>query len=185
MITAGQAQILGYNKYSIGVSIVISQRKISTEFIEMALLAYVYVLAAFCIASSLQTEYIKCSSGEPAPLNLRIEGCEKLPCNLVRGTNLKAQWDFAVTSNTANLKPRVRVTVFGVTSDYDYPHPDACKDLVNGECPLEKGEEVTYSLSMPILKIYPAIRLDIEFALVDDNKKSQVCFKIDGKVVAN
>ncbi|XP_015179260.1 PREDICTED: protein NPC2 homolog [Polistes dominula] len=151
----------------------------------MALLTYVYVLAAFCIASSMQSEYLKCSSGEPEPLALRIEGCDKLPCSLVRGTNLKAQWDFKVTSNTANLKPRVRVTVLGVTTDYNYPYPNACKDLVNGECPLEKGEEVTYSLSMPILKVYPILKLDIEFALVDDRNEAQVCFKINGKVVAN
>ncbi|XP_014605049.1 PREDICTED: protein NPC2 homolog [Polistes canadensis] len=149
----------------------------------MALLAYVYVLAAFCIASSIQTEYIKCASGEPEPLALRIEGCDKLPCSLVRGTNLKAQWEFTAASNAAKLTPRVRVTVFGVTTDYDYPHKDACKDLVNGECPLEKGEEVTYSLSMPILKAYPRLSLVIEFALVDENKKSHVCFAIDGKVI--
>ncbi|XP_043681498.1 NPC intracellular cholesterol transporter 2 homolog a-like [Vespula pensylvanica] len=149
----------------------------------MALLACVYVLAAFCIASSMQTEYYKCEGGLPEPKNLNIEGCDKLPCSLVRGTDLKAHWDFAVTANTATLKPRVIVTVFGVTTEYDYPRPDACKDLVNGECPLEKGEEVTYSLLMPILKIYPNIRLGIEFSLIDENKNAQVCFKIDGKVV--
>ncbi|XP_047366452.1 NPC intracellular cholesterol transporter 2-like [Vespa velutina] len=151
----------------------------------MALLSFVYILLAFYIGSSVQTEYRKCEGGLPEPNELRIKGCDKLPCSFVKGTDLKAQWDFTVTADTAVLKPQVKVTVLGITTEYEYPRPDGCKDLINGECPLEKGELVTYTLSMPILKIYPNIRLDIEFSLLDENKNSQVCFVIEGKVKSN
>ncbi|KAK2579049.1 hypothetical protein KPH14_002842 [Odynerus spinipes] len=140
----------------------------------MALLACVYLLAAFCIALSAQsTPFFKCTDGTPAPLDLRIKGCNSLPCPLIRGTDLTAEWDFEVTANTETLKPRVKVTLFGVTTEYPYPHQNACNDLTNGECPLEKGEEITYALKMPILKGYPLLTLNIEFALVDENENSQ------------
>ncbi|XP_035736657.1 NPC intracellular cholesterol transporter 2 homolog a-like [Vespa mandarinia] len=151
----------------------------------MALLTFVYILLAFYIGSSVQTEYRKCEGGLPEPSNLKIEGCDKLPCLFVKGTDLKAQWDFVVTADTATLKPQVKLTVLGITTDFEYPHPDACEDLINSECPLEKGELVTYALTMSILKSYPNIRLEVEFSLLDENKNAQVCFIIEGKIKPN
>lgn len=81
------------------------------------------------------------------------------------------------------LKTRVMVTVFGNKTPYPYPQPDACKSLAKGECPLEKGDELTYELRMPISINYPPISLSIEFALVDENANVQVCFEIDAQVV--
>ncbi|KAG7202621.1 hypothetical protein KM043_009806 [Ampulex compressa] len=141
-----------------------------------------FVLAAFCFAASHQsTPFTPCESG-PVPLDLRIDGCTAQPCPLYKGTNLTAQWDFTVVSNTAALKPRVVATVMGARVNYPFPQKNACTTLVNGECPLDKDEEVTYALTMPILKYYPSIPLNIEFALLGDDGKEQVCFKVDAKV---
>lgn len=150
----------------------------------MALLSCVYVLAAFCIALSVQsTPFYKCDDGSPAPLELRVKGCDTLPCKMVRGTDFVADWDFEVTENTKSLKPQVKVYLWGITTDYPFPRQDACSDLTNGECPLDQGEEVTYALKMPILPGYPLLKLGVEFALVDEHGNSQVCLKIDGQVV--
>lgn len=87
-------------------------------------------------------------------------------------------------SDVDKLETRVRVKIGGNTINYPYPQPDACKSLSNGECPLEKGDEATYNLRMPISKGYPSVNLNIEFALVDEKNKIQVCFKLDCKVVS-
>ena len=54
---------------------------------------------------------------------------------------------------------------------------------MDSECPLDEGEEVTYGLKMPILKVYPKVSLLLEFALIDSHNNVHSCFKINAKVV--
>ena len=148
----------------------------------MAFITYVYVLAAFCVANSFQTQVLNCD-GQPAAQNVQITGCSSLPCSFKRGSNVQADISFVVTENTKSLKPVVDV-MFGTTHvKYPLPQQDACKGLTNAECPLEKGQHVTYKLQMPIEKFYPKISLTIQLALVDQNDKTQMCVKIPSKVV--
>lgn len=148
----------------------------------MRVFAFACTIAAFCVATSLQdTPYNRCDDG-PSPVELRIDGCSSSPCTILKGTTLTAQWDFTANADADSLKPRVRVTLMGSTIDYPYPEQDACKSLINGECPLKKNAEATYNLEMPIAKSLPSINLNIEFALLDENKNVQVCFSVDAKV---
>lgn len=75
------------------------------------------------------------------------------------------------------------VTLMGVKINYPYPEKDACKSLKNGKCPLKKDEKATYNLEMPIDKSLPSVSLNIEFALVDENTNTQVCFNMDCEVI--
>lgn len=70
----------------------------------------------------------------------------------------------------------------GSTVEFPYPEQDACKSLTKGECPLEKGDEATYSLDMPIPDNIPSVRVNIEFALLDELKNIHVCFKLDARI---
>ena len=36
--------------------------------------------------------------------------------------------------------------------------PDACRDMTEGDCPVEEGELIEYSVEMPILDSYPAVK---------------------------
>lgn len=58
----------------------------------LTLVIAVYVFAVLFIANSMQA-YVPCD-GKPAPTNVKILGCDTLPCNLVRGTNVEANVDF-------------------------------------------------------------------------------------------
>ncbi|XP_031825466.1 NPC intracellular cholesterol transporter 2 [Nomia melanderi] len=148
----------------------------------MAIITYVYLVAAFLIADSFQSEFLTCS-GQPAPKNVNIVGCNKLPCDLKRGTFADAAIDFTVLASTKTLRPVVDVQIGNAHSPYPLPEQNACKSLANGECPLDKGEVVTYKLKMPIEKIYPKIFLTIQLSLVDEHNNPQVCLKIPGQVV--
>jgi len=86
-------------------------------------------------------------------------------------------------ADAETLTPRVRVNIFGITINYPYPERDGCKSLTNGECPLDEGDRATYNLRMPIDANYPSVKLNIEFALVDENKNVQVCFNVDAEVI--
>ncbi|XP_011159463.1 NPC intracellular cholesterol transporter 2 [Solenopsis invicta] len=148
----------------------------------MKVFSFVYVIFAICIAASLQdTSFFPCDDG-PVPKWLRVDGCDSPPCDFVRNTDLIAQWGFEANADAESLKPRVKVTLEGYTFDYPYPEKDACKSLVDSECPLSEGDEATYNLKMPISKVYPSVTLTIEFGLIDENDNVQVCFKLDGKV---
>ncbi|XP_063982037.1 NPC intracellular cholesterol transporter 2-like [Diachasmimorpha longicaudata] len=144
----------------------------------------VLVIVGFCVAASLQdTPFTKCKTGGPPPESLRIKGCNTTPCKFIKGTDIKAEWDFNVVADTDDLHPKVLVKVAGFTIDYPLPEQDACKSLTNGECPLEKGELVSYGLKMPILKMYPSTKLHLTFSLVDQHKNTQVCFEVDAAVI--
>ncbi|KYN11054.1 Epididymal secretory protein E1, partial [Trachymyrmex cornetzi] len=140
------------------------------------------IILAICVAASLQyTPYARCDDGPP-PKSLIVEGCNSSPCDLYRGTNLTAHWDFNAIADAEKLTVRVRVTILGITVTYPYPYPNACESLMNSKCPLSKGDNATYSLLMPISKGYPSVQLTIEFSLNDEKNNSQVCFKLDGQV---
>lgn len=59
-----------------------------------------FIIAAFLVALSSQATPVKpCAKGS-LPKEVRIDGCNKVPCNLVRGKNATAQWDFVVSKLT-------------------------------------------------------------------------------------
>ncbi|XP_034940011.1 NPC intracellular cholesterol transporter 2 homolog a-like [Chelonus insularis] len=145
--------------------------------------AQVFVIAVFCIAASYQyTPFTECEQG-PAPSALRVEGCTNSPCRFVRGSNVKAQWDFDVVADTDNMKPIVKAKVGGFVVDYPYPEQDACQSLTRGKCPLKQGDSVTYNLNMPVLSNYPKVSLHLTFSLVDKNNNVHACFGLNAKVV--
>lgn len=60
---------------------------------------------------------------------------------------------------------------------------DACEHLEKSKCPLKADEDAIYSINLPILKTFPAMKTEIEVNLIGDNGHSHACFKIDGQIV--
>ncbi|CAD1473096.1 unnamed protein product, partial [Heterotrigona itama] len=141
-----------------------------------------YIFAVLFIADSMQDTYVPCKSG-PLPESVSITGCSSVPCNLVRGKNVEGRINFKAVSNAKSLKPVVDAEVGIIHTPFPLPEQNACRNLVNGQCPLQKGESATYLLKMPVEKSYPKISLTIQLSLVDENNNSQVCFRIPAKVV--
>ncbi|XP_051170505.1 NPC intracellular cholesterol transporter 2-like [Leptopilina boulardi] len=145
-------------------------------------LAIVFSIFLF-INVSQSTPFKECNKGQRPPTNLRINGCEDFPCKIYRGKNITAEWDFIVNAPTKALTPKVTAYVLETSVVYPFAQKNACDTLINGECPLSKGDEVTYSLNMPVLSAYPKIKLSIQFEFFDDNGNVQVCFIVPSKVV--
>ncbi|KZC06503.1 Epididymal secretory protein E1 [Dufourea novaeangliae] len=130
----------------------------------------------------MQANYQPCATG-PIPKNVNIIGCNTLPCNFKRGSFAEAAIAFTVADNTKTLRPVVDVQLGNTNIKYPLPEQNACKNLVDGQCPLDKGEVVTYKLKMPIEKIYPKISLTIQLTLVGDHDTPHVCLRIPAMVV--
>ncbi|XP_058808491.1 NPC intracellular cholesterol transporter 2 homolog a-like isoform X2 [Phymastichus coffea] len=142
-----------------------------------------FILAAMLVASPSQATPVKsCDRGAP-PKEVRIDGCDKLPCQFVRGKNITAEWDFVVEKDTKILTPDVHATVFGNTVKYPFYQNNACDTLKDAKCPLDAGEEVTYQLNMFVETTFPKVPLDIEFAFLDDHSETVVCFQLSAEIV--
>jgi hypothetical protein len=59
---------------------------------------------------------------------------------------------------------------------------NACKSLKNSECPIKASQQVTYSVELPILSSVPSVKTTLEMNLVGDDRKSLMCFRIDGQI---
>ncbi|XP_014232328.1 protein NPC2 homolog [Trichogramma pretiosum] len=138
------------------------------------------IVACLLVATVAATPFTNCQEGAP-PSALRVEGCDKAPCKLRRGTNVSAEWDFTVNADTKHLTPRVRATTLGMTVNFPFPQKDACETLIGTSCPLIAGDNVTYKLTMPVARYYPQVSISIEFAFLDDAGQVAVCFKLAAK----
>ena len=91
---------------------------------------------------------------------------------------------FESVNATSSLSPKVITRVLGIALPYELPNnqKDGCQQLQSTNCPLDPKEFAIYTLSMPILKSYPSISIEIELNMIGDDSKSQFCFKVDCKV---
>jgi hypothetical protein len=98
---------------------------------------------------------------------------------------VQVEINFETSKETKTLRPKVMTKFSGLSIPYNLPNEqkDGCKHLKGTRCPLDKGEDSTYVLTMPILKIYPSIKIEIQLELFADENESQFCFKIDCEVV--
>lgn len=111
------------------------------------------------------------------PYQVDISNCIAQPCPLIRGENTTLQLKFYAREllyNKINVvlriaffslayyiesfSPQAKVTAAGVVINYPLTsQKDGCKFIENGQCPLEEGEYISYTLTMPVLKIFPKV----------------------------
>lgn len=76
-------------------------------------------------------------------------------------------------------------TALGITAAYELPadRANACNWLQGSACPISANEDITATLSMPVLPIYPLVSLQIQVSVLDENDETLACFAIDARVV--
>ncbi|XP_055904477.1 NPC intracellular cholesterol transporter 2 homolog a-like [Eupeodes corollae] len=146
----------------------------------------ILVLAIFAVSISA-TNVRKCSKNRPEPLSVIIEGCETMPCDVIKGTTAIMNAQFVGTHDgIKSMTTEVRATVLGLTVPYILPDEVAsvCTNLLDGaSCPIDEGEDVTYSFKFPIDNSYPEISVKVEVSLVEnETSESIACFVADIKV---
>uniref|UniRef100_A0A336L4Z3 CSON003895 protein n=2 Tax=Culicoides sonorensis TaxID=179676 RepID=A0A336L4Z3_CULSO len=131
------------------------------------------------IACVSATPFLECGNGK-APVNVEVEGCDKTPCKLKRGTNVDFHVEFNSDVAAQSLKPKVIAHLNGVQVPYPLPNEfnDACKHLSQGQCPLTQNSPAKYDISFPVQKAFPAVRLTVEYALENENGDRVTCFQV-------
>ncbi|QQP58247.1 Mite group 2 allergen Pso o 2, partial [Caligus rogercresseyi] len=91
-------------------------------------------------------------------LKLDFPGCESEPCVVKKGDQLKAKLYLKSKKSTDYLDCFLFATLNGL--EIPYPggcdNPDACSALLEGSCPVQPGDELTYDVSIFIAPEFPA-----------------------------
>ncbi|XP_053671480.1 uncharacterized protein LOC128721726 [Anopheles nili] len=143
----------------------------------------VALIAGGSLAEALQTH--PCTNQRPHPSFVELSGCSVMPCELVRGSDVEMHLEFEAPFAAQSLQYRVVATALGITAPYELP-PDranACNWLTGSACPISQGEDITSTLSMPVLPIYPLVSLVIEVSVIDEQARTHACFAVDARVV--
>uniref|UniRef100_A0A336MYS0 CSON008571 protein n=1 Tax=Culicoides sonorensis TaxID=179676 RepID=A0A336MYS0_CULSO len=136
----------------------------------------------------LATEGIRECPGLPAPNYVNIAGCEKAPCLLPRGKDAEMESSFTSIDAADKLKTRsyFREIESGVAGEFPLPSDKAntCDWLISTTCPIYPTEDVTFTLNMPVLWIYPKnMDLDLKITVENENKVILSCFQVLAKTV--
>lgn len=126
-----------------------------------------------------------CIQNLPVPREVRVVNCTSVPCPVRRGQDVNAEVDFEALYGATALKARVIPRALGVVLPYEFPekYARACDWLINSSCPISEGSQVTYNLKMPIRRMTPPIRLNVELSMVDEKDRVLFCFVVALRVV--
>jgi hypothetical protein len=113
------------------------------------------------------------------PKSVTVDGCNALPCEIRNGTDFffDSIFDSGVSSNT--LEAFVIARLAGINVGYELPEEsrDGCQFIKNGKCPVTKGQEINYSMGVPVDAPKTGVVVSLEFRLIADNKKDlALCF---------
>ncbi|XP_014089850.1 NPC intracellular cholesterol transporter 2 [Bactrocera oleae] len=144
------------------------------------------VCLALFLASVSATNVRQCKNGRPFPLSVEIEGCDSMPCSVVKGSTAVMKVNFVGThDNTKSIRGVVHATALGLTVPYPLPDDvaDVCRNLLYGaSCPIDESEDVVYNFNFYVDSSYPEVSVKVELDLIDENQESVACFVTDIKV---
>ncbi|XP_049875247.1 ecdysteroid-regulated 16 kDa protein-like [Pectinophora gossypiella] len=126
--------------------------------------------------------YTDCGSKLATVHSVGVSGCEEnsKECVLKRNSNATISIEFTPSSPADNIETEVHGVIMNLPVPFPLPQPDACKD--NGlVCPLKPGVKASYVATLPVLKSYPKVRVDVKWELKNDDG-DLVCVMIPAKI---
>jgi len=143
----------------------------------------VNLLVLFAILGIAKATYSDCGSEVGSILSLEISGCDNADakCILHRNTNATFKLQFSTKEDVEKVKAVVHGVVMDVPVPFALPNDDGCVDS-GLTCPLKSGGTYSYQTSLPVLKKYPRLTVDVKWELQDENGKDIVCALIPSKI---
>lgn len=101
-------------------------------------------------------------------------------CVLKRNSNATISISFTSDEEVAEMKAVVHGIILGMEVPFKLPNDNGCVDsgLV---CPLAKDTEYKYSTTLPVLKQYPKVAVEVKWELKSGDK-DVLCVKIPAKI---
>ncbi|XP_014364392.2 ecdysteroid-regulated 16 kDa protein [Papilio machaon] len=141
-----------------------------------------YVTVAVLLASVQAKFYTDCGSKLSTLQKVEVSGCSDnaKECILKRNTNVSINLEFTPSKDIKNLETEVHGVIMNLPVPFPLPQPDACKDT-GLSCPLKAGEVAKYKSTLPVLKSYPKVKVDVKWELKFD-EEDVVCILIPAKI---
>uniref|UniRef100_A0A6B2EAJ0 Putative major epididymal secretory protein he1 n=1 Tax=Phlebotomus kandelakii TaxID=1109342 RepID=A0A6B2EAJ0_9DIPT len=103
------------------------------------------------------------------------------PCVLKRNTNVTIMIEFTPDKECDELTAVVHGDLLGVDVPFPISNPNACQSS-GVHCPVENGTTYSYTATLPVLKSYPKVKVNVKWELQDANKDDIVCVLIPAKI---
>ncbi|XP_058829410.1 NPC intracellular cholesterol transporter 2 homolog a-like [Topomyia yanbarensis] len=151
----------------------------------LAVSAVVLVLVSILTDSFVQgVEFENCADANTIGNYSLIEvsncNVDQPACVLKRNTNATISITFESDEDLTQLKAVVHGVILGMEVPFKLPNDDGCVDS-GLECPLSKDTEYKYTATLPVLKQYPKVSVDVKWELKDGDR-DVVCVKIPAKI---
>eukprot|EP00105_Crassostrea_gigas_P001792 XP_011414099.1 PREDICTED: epididymal secretory protein E1-like isoform X2 [Crassostrea gigas] len=133
------------------------------------------ILSVIALASvnAVSVKYSTCRShGVHGTLTtVDVEPCPAEPCALPHGKNITLRATFTPSVDSNTFKSSVHGIILGLPVPYGVPHGSLSGPIVS-------GQEVTYTNTLYVSPVYPKIRLNVEWEVLDDHHRDLFCFII-------
>lgn len=101
-------------------------------------------------------------------------------CILKRNSNATISITFTSDEEVTELKAVVHGIILGMEVPFRLPNDDGCKDS-GLECPLAQDTSYKYTTTLPVLKQYPKVAVEVKWELKSGDK-DVICVKIPAKI---
>merc|ERR1712050_20225 len=110
----------------------------------------------FHFISAVHIKFLDC--GSKATINyVDISPCRRSPCKLAQGQNYTAVINFTPHEDSNTLVNKVCGKLGPTCINFPLPGADLCSNGIT--CPIQAGVEQSVTVTLPILKVYPKIKI--------------------------
>ncbi|XP_060535171.1 uncharacterized protein LOC132707360 isoform X2 [Cylas formicarius] len=128
----------------------------------------IILLLFFCglCRFALTTTVNSCSGSKGLQPNATISigylenECLSTPCEVILGCSIIMTTKFNSPRYLEDLTPRIHASALGAELDYPLFQNNACDGIINTQCPIVKGEKVTYQYTMNLFNVFPENHYD-------------------------
>lgn len=142
-----------------------------------------YVTLTVLLASAQAKFWKDCDSKLATVETVGVSGCalDAKECVLKRNSNVTISIDFTPTTELKTLQTIVHGVIMNLPVPFPMPQPDACKDN-NLSCPLPPNKLASYRTTMPVLKSYPKVKVDVKWELRTEEDEGILCVLIPARL---
>lgn len=145
------------------------------------ILATVFLLL---VSSSRAADFANCANetaiGEFSKVEVSNCDDDHASCVLKRNSNATISITFTSSEDLTELKAVVHGIILGMEVPFKLPNDDGCKDS-GLSCPMTKDTSYRYSTTLPVLKQYPKVSVEVKWELKSGDK-DVVCVLIPAKI---
>lgn len=141
----------------------------------------VVLLSLLASTNAEQVKFVDCGSVAGKVSGVDIQPCPSQPCQLHKGQSYAVNITFTSSVASQTSKAVVHGVLAGIPVPFPIPQSDGCKSGI--QCPIQPQKTYSYVNQLPVKTEYPAIKLVVEWELIDDSSKDLFCIKFPVQIV--